>query len=139
MNSFNHYAFGSVGEWLFANVAGIDLMSQGFRHITLKPEVGPGLKFVKAHYKSVSGLIRSEWAFESDETWRWLVEVPPNTTATVHVPCGEIEDIWEGGRAIADSADVRLLEKCSDTCVFEIGSGRYEFLIKNVRNIRIEG
>lgn len=135
MNSFNHYSFGSVGQWLFANVAGIDLVSQGFKHIMLKPETGFGLNFAKASYKSISGLIRSEWEFESDNRWRWSVEVPSNTIATVRIPFGRVEDICEGGRPICEVPDIRFIEKHSDICVFEIGSGKYEFMVKNVSAI----
>jgi len=61
--SFNHYSLGSVGQWLYQSVAGIDTDSTevGFKKVLIKPNPGEGLTFVKADYKSINGLIKSHW------------------------------------------------------------------------------
>jgi alpha-L-rhamnosidase len=87
MNSFNHYSLGSVGEWLFRHVAGIELDPEvpGYQRFVLQPFVGPGLDFARATYRTLHGEIASHWR-RAGETLTWTVTVPPNTTAQVFIP-----------------------------------------------------
>lgn len=91
MNSFNHYAYGCVCEWLWESVAGIatDASCPGFRRIVMKPCPDKRLGFVKAEYESAAGLIKSAWRYEGDE-WIWEFTVPEGATAVVTLP-GESE------------------------------------------------
>jgi alpha-L-rhamnosidase len=87
MNSFNHYSLGSVGEWLFRYVAGIELDadSPGFQHFILRPFIGAGLDHARATYRTLHGEILSAWQREGDRlTWR--IRVPANCTARVFIP-----------------------------------------------------
>jgi alpha-L-rhamnosidase len=80
-------ALGSVGEWLFRHVAGIELDRElpGFQRFVLRPIIGPGLDFARASYQTLHGEIRSEWKRRGDQlTWR--IRVPANTSARVHIP-----------------------------------------------------
>ena len=72
MNSFNHYAYGCVCEWIWETVAGIaaDPATPGFKHIIMKPIPDKRLGHVTAEYRSASGLIKSAWKYEGD-TWIW--------------------------------------------------------------------
>ena len=89
MNSFNHYSLGSVGEWLFRYVAGIDTdpAHPGFAHIQVRPHPGPGLSHARAEYRSVRGRIVSDWN-TAGGALALSVTVPANTTATVFLPAG---------------------------------------------------
>jgi len=80
--SLNHYALGSVGQWLYQDIAGIrpDAGQPGFARILLEPQIGGGLTFARARYQSVRGPIASEWFLE-DSRLRWKVELPANTSA----------------------------------------------------------
>ena len=91
MNSFNHYAYGCVCEWIWETAAGIqaDVAQPGFRHIIMKPVPDRGLEYLKAEYKSAAGPIKSEWKYEGDE-WIWKFTIPEGATATVTLP-GETE------------------------------------------------
>ena len=91
MNSFNHYAYGVVGEWIWESVAGIasDPANPGFRHIIMKPVPDKKLGSVNAVYNSASGLIKSAWRYEGDK-WIWEFTIPEGCTASVTVP-GESE------------------------------------------------
>ena len=91
MNSFNHYAYGCVCQWLWETAAGInaDPAKPGFKHIILKPVPDKRLGHLDASYQSASGLIKSSWKYEGD-TWTWTFTIPEGTTATVTLP-GETE------------------------------------------------
>ena len=87
MNSFNHYAYGCVCEWIWETVAGIasDSACPGFKHIIMKPIPDKRLGSIDAEFKSAAGLIKSSWKFEGD-TWTWNFTVPEGATATVTLP-----------------------------------------------------
>lgn len=85
MNSFNHYAFGSVGEYLYGAVAGINAESPGYKKIRIQPVIGDGLTWAKASYYSIYGRINSAWKREGGRVVL-NVTIPANTTATVVVP-----------------------------------------------------
>jgi alpha-L-rhamnosidase len=91
MNSFNHYAYGAIGEWLYTYVAGIiiDETEPGYKHFFLEPHPGGGLTNVNAEFNSMYGKIKSSWKVEGDN-FLYEIEIPANTTATVVLP-GSIE------------------------------------------------
>ena len=98
MNSFNHYAYGVVCEWIWESVAGIasDTANPGFKHIIMKPVPDKRLGHVDAVYDSASGRIKSSWRYEGD-TWIWNFSVPEGCTASVTLP-GETEaKVYEAG------------------------------------------
>ena len=84
MNSFNHYAFGSVGEFLYRTVAGIDTDGPGFKKIVIRPKPGGDLTFARARFESINGTIESSWRIEGDEL-KLDVRIPVNATATVYL------------------------------------------------------
>ena len=87
MNSFNHYAYGVVCEWLWETAAGIaaDPGAPGFRHIIMKPVPDRRLGQLEAVYNSASGQIRSAWRYEGDN-WIWEFTIPEGCTASVTLP-----------------------------------------------------
>lgn len=91
MNSFNHYAYGVVCQWIWENVAGIsaDINAPGFKRIIMAPIPDKRLGYVDAEYRSAAGLIKSSWKYEGD-SWTWSFTIPEGTTAMVTVP-GESE------------------------------------------------
>ena len=98
MNSFNHYAYGAVCEWIWETAAGIsaDPSEPGFKHIIMKPVPDERLGFVKAEYMSHAGLIKSEWKYEGDK-WIWNFTIPKGATATVTLPGSEESKDYEAG------------------------------------------
>ncbi|MBR4775758.1 MAG: family 78 glycoside hydrolase catalytic domain [Bacteroidales bacterium] len=87
MNSFNHYAYGCVCQWLWETAAGIasDASAPGFKHILMRPVPDKRLGSMEATYNSVAGLIKSEWHYEGD-TWVWTFTMPEGSTASVTLP-----------------------------------------------------
>ncbi len=97
MNSFNHYSFGAVGQYLYENVAGIAAESLAYKKISIQPVIGGGLTWTKASYDSMYGKIVSNWKLEG-KSLTMDVTIPPNTTATVHVPGkdGGVREVGSG-------------------------------------------
>ncbi len=101
MNSFNHYAYGSVVEWMYRYMAGIcsDLQEPGFKHVILQPTLDTGTKYndeerinrVDASYDSVYGRIESSWKSEEGKLAFYHARIPANTTATLYLPVDHMD------------------------------------------------
>jgi len=129
MNSFNHYSLGSIGEWLYRQVAGIDLDPEvpGYKRIVIHPYPGGGLEYARAEYNSIHGKISSRWSYRADSLVL-DIGIPANCSATVYVPAAEQAKVGESGRD-ADKADgVTFLERREGYAVFAVGSGKYQFI-----------
>jgi alpha-L-rhamnosidase len=100
MNSYNHYALGSVGEWLHRSVAGIDLASPGGRRIRIAPVVTPSLEWAEGSLLSPYGWVRTRWQREGDGVVRLDLEVPVGVTAEVHLPDGRCLTAASGGHRL---------------------------------------
>ena len=98
MNSFNHYAYGCVCEWIWEVAAGISSVVEhpGFKHIVMAPIPDKRLGYVKAEYNSAAGLIKSAWRYEGEQ-WIWDFTIPEGTTATVTVPGEDCSQIYQSG------------------------------------------
>jgi hypothetical protein len=94
MNSFNHYAYGAIGEWLFGSVAGINAAEAGYKHILLKPHFGGTLTYAKAWHMSPYGKIESEWHLNGN-CFTYLCTVPEGTAATLYLPSKNGIDVRE--------------------------------------------
>jgi alpha-L-rhamnosidase len=103
MNSFNHYAYGAIGKWMYQVVAGIgiDEKNPGYRHIIIRPQPGGGLNSAKATHQSMYGEIVSGWKLDNEQLTMEVV-IPANTTATIHIP-GEAPVITVNGTGLNDS------------------------------------
>jgi alpha-L-rhamnosidase len=128
MNSFNHYSLGSVGQWLFSDVAGIDSdpVAMGFERIVIRPRVGGGLSYAKASYQSMRGLIKTEWKF-SGKKLAMQVTIPANTMALIYVPATDVTKVKEGGELAAKGECLTFLRSEKGYAVFIAGSGVYSF------------
>ena len=127
MNSFNHYAYGAIGEWLYRYVAGMDVDPEapGYKHILLAPHPGGGLTNANAEFISLYGKIKSAWMLDGND-FVYEVTVPANTTATVTLPSTSAEDLKMNGKPL--SASVKSSLKVSGKNVsLNVGSGSYIF------------
>lgn len=128
MNSFNHYSFGAVGEWMYSYLAGIDQMEPGFRKLRLHPAPGEGLRYVRARYRSASGDIFSAWWRDGDAV-RYDFTIPPNTTARIELPAKGYEVATEASPRDFTIHEVADAERKNGMVVFERGSGTYHFRV----------
>ena len=125
MNSYNHYAFGSVVAWVYQSVAGIDTSASppGFHEITIHPHPDARLTSARGEYESVYGKITSEWQATADGPFRLKVAIPANTTAKVILPETHEKHVTQDGRA------AKLLRDAGGEFV-RIGSGTYAFEVR---------
>jgi alpha-L-rhamnosidase len=128
MNSFNHYSLGSVGEWLYGGVAGIDQAadSVGFRDLVIQPRPGGRLTWAEGAYDTPAGRVFTRWEV-ADGTFTLEVVVPPGATATVHVPTADAESVRESKQPLAEQTAIEVLESADHTLVCRVPSGRYNF------------
>jgi alpha-L-rhamnosidase len=128
MNSFNHYSLGSVGEWLFRHVAGIELDPEvsGFQQFVLRPFIGQGLDFACANYHTLHGEITSDWR-RSDKKLTWTVRIPANTSARVYVPSEPGSAVTEGGAPVEKAEGLRVIGREGKFLICEAGCGSYNF------------
>ncbi len=128
MNSFNHYAYGAIGEWMYRVIAGIDIdpAQPGYKHALLQPHPGGGLTSVKASVHSMYGKVASSWEVK-DGKMTMSIEVPANTTATVRLPGAKVEDVTEGGKPVQAEAGMSGVRQDGDAVFANVGSGTYEF------------
>jgi alpha-L-rhamnosidase len=123
MNSFNHYSYGAIGDWMYRVVTGIDTKSDtpGYKHIIIKPHPGGGFTFADADYETNYGKVSSHWKVDST-SFNLDVEIPANTTATVYVPVKDSSStVLESGNAVKPG-------KIEDGyMVLDVGSGEYHF------------
>jgi alpha-L-rhamnosidase len=115
MNSFNHYAYGAIGAWLYNTVAGIEIdpTAPGYKHAILRPQPGGGLTFARAALDTLYGTLVSKWTLDNG-VFEYTITVPPNTSATVHLP-------YEG--------HVILNGQRVNGMVHEVGAGTYQFRV----------
>ncbi|MDR0536817.1 MAG: glycoside hydrolase family 78 protein [Tannerellaceae bacterium] len=130
MNSGNHVMLlGDLVIWFYEHLAGIRNHpgSSGFNRIEMKPCIMPELDYVKASYNSVHGLICSHW-LKTSGGLRWDINIPCNTTATVHIPAAGRESIcMSDGSPLP--VEARFIEEKDGYVIYEIGSGQYDLMI----------
>ena len=120
---------GNFEAWCYQTLAGInyDTEQPGFKHIILKPEPVGDLTSTKATFKSLYGLISSEWK-KSEATFEWNIIIPPNTTATVHVPSSDKENITLNKVLLHNGNLKYKVDQKTGRTTMELGSGRYNIV-----------
>ncbi|MEY4387901.1 MAG: hypothetical protein RLY20_3184, partial [Verrucomicrobiota bacterium] len=128
--SQNHPMFGSVSEWFYQWLGGIQPATDavGFDRIIIRPQPVKDLEWVRCSYHSVRGEIASNWKRVGNRL-KLEVVIPANTTATVYLPAGNVQPVKEGGRPVENSPGVLGVRTDNGKPVVEIGSGHYDFEI----------
>ncbi len=129
MNSLNHCAFGSVGEWMMRCVAGIepDPQAPGYARFIVHPRCGVQIPTGGGRYHSIRGVIDTQWTLQG-ERFTLNLTVPPNTSATVILPARALDDIQESGRPLAEAAPhvVPILVQ-GGKATLDVRAGTYRF------------
>ena len=137
MNSFNHYAYGSIGNWMYKVVAGIDMdpALPAYKKIKIEPKfAGFSFTHAKATYQSMYGKILSSWNLTS-EVVEIEVEIPANTTAEILLPKARLADVLEGNEQLV-SGDIHSYMETIEGVRLTVGSGSYHFRYRNESGLR---
>ena len=128
MNSFNHYAYGAIGEWMYNYILGIqdEVAYPGYKHFLLSPHVGGGLTYAKGHLETMYGPIRSDWKIDKGE-FVYTIEIPVNTSAQVVLPHAALQEVSLNGKSLADEVTMKAVQRNDETRV-RLGSGTYQFV-----------
>ena len=118
MNSFNHYAYGAIGEWMYRVMAGIeaDEKQPGFKHVIIYPRMGGELAFTDAYYHSVYGNVGVKWEIDGSKV-TLTVNIPVNTAASIRL---------DGAKEVLDAAGLQFVSGNEDYLEAEAGSGEYK-------------
>jgi alpha-L-rhamnosidase len=128
MNSFNHYAFGAVGDWMYQNIGGIDLdaAAPGYRHARIAPRAGAGLTSASASIETGYGKLSTAWKLEG-QRFVLDVAVPANTSAEITMWDARLDDVREGGISLTARDGIRAAHQRGNDVVLDVGSGNYSF------------
>jgi alpha-L-rhamnosidase len=125
MNSFNHYAYGAIGDWMYRKMVGIDTFEDGagYKHIRIQPHIGGGFSNAAASLETYYGKVSNEWKLENGKL-KMDVSIPANTFATVYMPAKAASDIMESGKALNNGI---IQGSEGEYVILKIGSGNYHF------------
>lgn len=133
MNSFNHWAFGAVGEWMMRVIGGLNPapslapgQSTVWQSFRVEPKPGGGLEWARATYRSVHGLIEVSWRQEKG-TMTLQLRVPPGCEAHVTLPGAASKSVQEGGKPLGQAEAVQMLGPEGTDLRIRVGSGTFEF------------
>jgi alpha-L-rhamnosidase len=128
MNSFNHYAYGAIGDWMYRKMAGLDTYEDGvgYKHIKIQPNIGDGIRDVSASMQTGYGKLSSSWKL-GEHKIQMEVTIPANTTATVYIPTDVAESITEGNKPLSQVKEISIKSREKGFIVLELGSGNYKF------------
>jgi alpha-L-rhamnosidase len=128
MNSFNHYAYGAIGDWLYQVVGGIRLDPEmpGYKRILIQPQPGGGISHAKASFDSMYGRIESDWSL-NDTCFQLAVTIPSNTEGAVRLTAQSVKDITEQSQTLDQVKGIRGILQEDETITIALGSGHYNF------------
>jgi alpha-L-rhamnosidase len=126
MNSFNHYAYGAIGQWMYERIAGIKPLKPGYKEILIAPILGGPLTSAEASYNSPYGEVRTAWNIENGK-FQLEATVPPNTTAKIIIPANTAESLLLNSSLFSDNTEVELVQKNEDAFELKAQPGTYVF------------
>ena len=126
MNSFAHYSFGAVYQWMVENIGGIRSDGPAYKKIVIAPQLDSRLTWAETAYDSIRGRIESRWETQKGQL-QVSVTIPANTTATVQLPAPSATDITEGGRPLAEADGVKFLRHEGNCAYLAVSPGTYRF------------
>ncbi len=126
MNSFAHYSFGAVYQWMVENIGGIRSDSPAYERLIIAPQMDAKLTHAETRYDSVRGRIETRWSKQGGAL-SLSITLPPNTTGTVYIPAANDSVITEGGQPVAKVSGIKFLREEPGMAVYAIESGSYHF------------
>lgn len=125
MNSFNHYAYGAIGDWMYRVVGGIEIGAPGYKQVLIQPHPDKRLSFARTSFNSPYGMIRSGWEMKPNQL-TISVSIPPNTRARITLPKADLSSLTEGAKPLSTKSFTSVRQE-GESVVIEAGSGDYTF------------
>lgn len=124
MNSFNHYAYGAIGDWMYQTIGGIrlDEAKPGYKHVVIAPQLTDSLEWASCAHQSMYGMIKADWAKQTG-IFELEVTIPPNTTAEIRLPNANAAEVG----ILGSKRGTVSLSQSADFVTAKVGSGRYRF------------
>jgi alpha-L-rhamnosidase len=131
MNSYNHYSYGAIGDWMYRKMVGIDTYEDGpgYKHIRIQPHPGDKIDHASARLETYYGTVSNAWKRENG-TLKMDLEIPVNTKATVYLPAGSPDLITEGGKPVTQVPGIKTGGTENGWVFLDLGSGQYHFRIQ---------
>jgi alpha-L-rhamnosidase len=131
MNSFNHYAYGAIGDWMYRVMVGLDTYEDGvgYKHIKIQPHIGGGFTSAAASLQTYYGLLSNSWKIDTGKIIM-DVEIPANTIATVYIPAAASDVVTESNTILSSVKDISVTGMENGYVVVKLGSGKYHFETK---------
>lgn len=130
MNSFNHYAYGAVGQFLYERIAGIYPLEPGYKKIKIAPASGGGLQWAKGQIETSFGVIRSNWNITGSK-FRLRVSIPPNTSAIIVLPANKNSELIKENHISNSVQNINIKSQNGNTTNIEVDAGNYTFTVIN--------
>ena len=129
MNSFNHYAYGAVADWMFQHLGGVEIVEPGYKKFRVAPLTHhAAVTNARCQLQTPRGLIAVDWA-RTDAELALRVSVPANTSAEIVVPAASVDSVREGGKPVTSAAGVTSVVVDDGRVLLILGAGRYEFSV----------
>ncbi|MNV60373.1 Bacterial alpha-L-rhamnosidase [compost metagenome] len=128
MNSFNHYAYGAIGDWMYRVMAGLDTdeSAPGYKKVKIAPRPGGNITHAAAQLETMYGLTVSDWKIENG-IFKLKVVIPANATAEIRLPIAADTRITESGTELNAVKGIGKISSQGKDIEFNIGSGTYQF------------
>ena len=126
MNSFNHYAYGAIGDWMYRVSAGIEIEAPGYKHILIQPHPSDSLTYSRATFESSYGSISSGWE-RKDGKLTIKVIIPANTSATITLSAKNKDKVNESGKPLSQNLFLKEVKIADEKLTMQAGSGNYIF------------
>lgn len=128
MNSFNHYAYGAIGDWMYRVSAGIETMVPGYKHLLIQPHTTSRIAYSKASFESPYGMVASGWERKGGKI-TITVNIPVNVRVTIILPALSVEKVTESGKPLSLNPNLTNVKIDDGILSLESGSGDYVFEI----------
>ncbi len=133
MNSYNHYSYGAIGDWMYRVMVGLDTYEDGvgYKHSKVQPHISDSFTTASASLQTYYGTLSNTWTRDTlNHTLTMDVEIPANTTATIYVPAANIADVTESGKALQKQNEIKTNGVQKGYVMINVGSGVYHFLVE---------
>ena len=126
MNSFNHYAYGAIGDWMYRVSAGIETLKPGYGHLLIQPHPTNKMDYSKASFESSYGMVASGWERKEGKIIV-RIKIPANAKATIMLPVSNADKVTESGKALSVNQNLTNIRTLKNKLTIDTGSGDYVF------------